>query len=182
MCIFFFYTCDCQCKYRYKYVYMPWYFIHLITSPFFSVFGERELLILDILDRIRRCKAASRPTTSWWRCSASDLDETTVLDDENDRGVVVVVVFFFISRLEKKTKPKKNRRMVSQVELLNCLGWTPKKHKKGDAMRFSESVLLGLFIFELNQTATPMKINMDAQNDGLGNVSPFKYNHFWYLC
>ena len=89
---------------------------------------------------------------------------------------------FFISRLEKKTKPKKNRRMVSQVELLNCLGWTPKKHKKGDAMRFSESVLLGLFIFELNQTVTPMKINMDAQNDGLGNVSPFKYNHFWYLC
>ena len=63
---------------------------------------------------------------------------------------------FFISRLEKKTKPKKNRRMVSQVELLNFLGRTPKKHKKGDAMRFSESVLLGLFIFELNQTVTKL--------------------------
>ena len=50
-------------------------------------------------------------------------------------------------------------------------------------MRFEpESVLLGLFIFELNQTVTPLKINMDAQNDGLGNVSPFEYNHFWYLC
>lgn len=46
--------------------------------------------------------------------------------------------------------------MVSQVELLNFLGRTPKKHKKGDAMRFSESVLLGLFIFELNQTVTKL--------------------------
>ena len=27
-----------------------------------------------------------------------------------------------------------------------------------------------------------MKTNMDTPNDGLENVSPFKYGHFWYLC
>ena len=26
------------------------------------------------------------------------------------------------------------------------------------------------------------KTNMDTQNDGLDNVSPFRYGHFWYLC
>ena len=29
---------------------------------------------------------------------------------------------------------------------------------------------------------TPPKTNMDTQNDGLENVSPFKYGHFWYPC
>ncbi len=29
---------------------------------------------------------------------------------------------------------------------------------------------------------TPLKTNMDTQTDGLENVSPFKYGHFWYLC
>jgi len=29
---------------------------------------------------------------------------------------------------------------------------------------------------------TPLKTNMDTQNDGLEKVSPFKYGNFWYLC
>ncbi len=29
---------------------------------------------------------------------------------------------------------------------------------------------------------TPPKSKIDTKNDGLENVAPFKYGHFWYLC
>ena len=30
--------------------------------------------------------------------------------------------------------------------------------------------------------STPLKTNMDTQNDGLEKVAPFEFGHFWYLC
>ena len=32
------------------------------------------------------------------------------------------------------------------------------------------------------QWGTPRKPNIDTKKDGLENVSPFKYGHFWYPC
>ena len=29
---------------------------------------------------------------------------------------------------------------------------------------------------------TPLKTNMDIQNDGLEKVTPFKHGNLWYLC
>ena len=34
----------------------------------------------------------------------------------------------------------------------------------------------------MKPTITPLKINIDTQNDGLEKVTPFKTGHFWYLC
>ena len=34
--------------------------------------------------------------------------------------------------------------------------------------------------FRYKKSPTPLKTNMDTQNDGLEKVAPFKYGHSWY--
>ena len=41
-------------------------------------------------------------------------------------------------------------------------------------------VLVGWFGRDIG--ITPRKTNMDTQNDGLEEVSPFKHGNCWYLC
>ena len=41
---------------------------------------------------------------------------------------------------------------------------------------------LGSKVSGLYPPYTPLKTNMDTENDGLEKVTPFKYGHFWYLC
>jgi len=50
-------------------------------------------------------------------------------------------------------------------------------------------VVLGQAIFQFSRANSPLvagecnpKTNMDTQNDGLEQVAPLKYGHFWYLC
>ena len=40
-------------------------------------------------------------------------------------------------------------------------------------------VLFGRVVFD---EITPPKTNMDTQNDGLEEVTPFKHGNSWYLC
>lgn len=142
--------------------------MYISSSFFLRVFWPWSLT------RIRRCKAASRPTTSWWRCSASDFDLTfdEIFDVQTSRKPWC---FFLGLKIPKKTEG------VSRY----CrffFGWTKKAQTKDMQCDFQSLSYWFCWFFELNQTVTPLKINMDGQNDGLGNVSPFKYNHFWYQC
>ena len=46
----------------------------------------------------------------------------------------------------------------------------------------NDSNSLGLDSLIPHHYPTPPKINIDTKNDGLENVSPFRYGYFGYLC